>query len=68
VAAITLSGVIGGEPNARREATRDCALDRLTFGGNIIGTGTDSYCLAHTKAAQGHIIADTVALGPVVLL
>jgi DNA replication protein DnaC len=23
--------------------------DRLTFGGNIIETGTDSYCLAHTK-------------------
>jgi hypothetical protein len=28
-------------------------VDRLTFGGNIIETGTDSYRLAHTKAAQG---------------
>jgi DNA replication protein DnaC len=33
---------------------RLCAaiVDRLTFGGNIIETGTDSYRLAHTKAAQ----------------
>ncbi|MFB8281188.1 IS21-like element helper ATPase IstB [Nocardia colli] len=32
---------------------RLCAaiVDRLTFGGNIIETGTDSYRLAHTKAA-----------------
>jgi DNA replication protein DnaC len=30
---------------------RLCAaiVDRLTFGGNIIETGTDSYRLAHTK-------------------
>jgi DNA replication protein DnaC len=33
---------------------RLCAaiVDRLTFGGNIIETGTDSYRLAHTKASQ----------------
>ena len=33
---------------------RLCAaiVDRLTFGGNIIDTGTDSYWLAHTKAQQ----------------
>ena len=33
---------------------RLCAaiVDRLTFGGNIIETGTDSYRLAHTRAAQ----------------
>ena len=33
---------------------RLCAaiVDRLTFGGNIIETGTDSYRLAHTKAAR----------------
>lgn len=33
---------------------RLCAaiVDRLTFGGNIIETGSDSYRLAHTKAAQ----------------
>lgn len=33
---------------------RLCAaiVDRLTFGGNIIETGTDSYRLAHTKNAQ----------------
>jgi DNA replication protein DnaC len=33
---------------------RLCAaiVDRLTFGGNIIETGTDSYRLAHTKTAQ----------------
>jgi hypothetical protein len=31
---------------------RLCAaiVDRLTFGGNIIETGTDSYRLAHTRA------------------
>lgn len=31
---------------------RLCAaiVDRLTFGGNIIDTGTESYRLAHTKA------------------
>jgi hypothetical protein len=31
---------------------RLCAaiVDRLTFGGNIIETGTESYRLAHTKA------------------
>jgi hypothetical protein len=28
-------------------------VDRLTFGGNIIETGTDSYRLAHTKTVQG---------------
>ena len=33
---------------------RLCAaiVDRLTFGGNIIETGTQSYRLAHTKAAH----------------
>ena len=33
---------------------RLCAaiVDRLTFGGNIIETGTDSYRLAQTRAAQ----------------
>ncbi len=33
---------------------RLCAVivDRLTFGGNIIETGTDSYRLAHTRASQ----------------
>jgi DNA replication protein DnaC len=33
---------------------RLCAaiVDRLTFGGNIIETGTDSYRLARTRAAQ----------------
>jgi len=32
---------------------RLCAaiVDRLTFGGNILETGTDSYRLAHTRAA-----------------
>ncbi len=35
---------------------RLCAaiVDRLTFGGNIIETGTDSYRLAHTKNQQGN--------------
>jgi len=35
---------------------RLCAaiVDRLTFGGNIIETGTDSYRLAVTRAAQQH--------------
>lgn len=27
-------------------------VDRLTFGGNIIETGTDSYRLAQTRAQQ----------------
>jgi DNA replication protein DnaC len=33
---------------------RLCAaiVDRLTFGGTIIDTGTDSYRLAHTRAQQ----------------
>lgn len=33
---------------------RLCAaiVDRLTFGGNIMETGSDSYRLAHTKAHQ----------------
>jgi DNA replication protein DnaC len=33
---------------------RLCAaiVDRLTFGGNIIETGSDSYRLASTRAAQ----------------
>jgi IstB-like ATP binding protein len=29
-------------------------VDRLTFGGNIIETGTDSYRLAQTRARAGH--------------
>lgn len=29
-------------------------VDRLTFGGNIIETGTDSYRLAHAKTQQGN--------------
>lgn len=32
-------------------------VDRLTFGGNIIETGSDSYRLAHTKARQQAIAA-----------
>jgi hypothetical protein len=27
-------------------------VDRLTFGGNIIETGTESYRLAHTRAKR----------------
>jgi hypothetical protein len=27
-------------------------MDRLTFGGKIIETGTESYCLAHTRAKR----------------
>jgi hypothetical protein len=34
-------------------------VDRLTFGGNIIETGTDSYRLASTRAAQGQDTATT---------
>jgi hypothetical protein len=33
-------------------STTAAIVDRLTFGGNIIETGTDSYRLAHTKAAR----------------
>lgn len=37
---------------------RLCAaiVDRITFGGNIIETGTDSYRLAQTKAQAGRSI------------
>ncbi|MGI5286730.1 hypothetical protein ACQEVF_25790 [Nonomuraea polychroma] len=28
------------------------STDRLTFGGNIVETGTDSHRLAHTRATQ----------------
>ncbi len=40
---------------------RLCAaiVDRLTFGGNIIETGTDSYRLAQPRAAPGHQLTDT---------
>ena len=39
---------------------RLCAaiVDRLTFGGNIIETGTDSYRLAHAKAKADHCRAE----------
>jgi hypothetical protein len=30
----------------------DTIVDRLIFGGNIIGTGTDSYRLAVTRAIR----------------
>ncbi len=38
---------------------RLCAaiVDRLTFGGNIVETGTDSYRLAHTKASKSVTMA-----------
>jgi hypothetical protein len=38
---------------------RLCAaiVDRLTFGGNIIETGTESYRLASTRAARGQGVA-----------
>jgi DNA replication protein DnaC len=38
---------------------RLCAaiVDRLTFGGNIIETGTDSYRLAQTRARAAHAIS-----------
>lgn len=44
-------------PSPRRKTftgPRLCAaiVDRLTSGGNIIETGSDSYRLAHTKARQ----------------
>ena len=37
---------------------RLCAaiVDRLTFNGAIIETGTDSYRLAHTKNQQHHVV------------
>jgi DNA replication protein DnaC len=42
---------------------RLCAaiVDRLTFGGNIIETGTDSYRLAHTKQSGTDITCSTTA-------
>lgn len=33
-------------------------VDRLTFGGNIIETGTDSFRLAQTRARSGDITTD----------
>lgn len=45
---------VGGSGNgvSRCSAVRLCAaiVDRLTFNGAIIQTGTESYRLAHTKA------------------
>ncbi|WP_433191558.1 hypothetical protein [Actinoallomurus sp. CA-150999] len=40
--------------SANQTPPRLCAaiVDRLTFGGTIIETGTDSYRLAHTDAAS----------------
>jgi hypothetical protein len=35
-------------------SSRWLRLQRLTFGGNIIETGTDSYRLAQTRARAGH--------------
>jgi hypothetical protein len=32
-------------------------VDRLTFGGNIIETGTDSYRLAHARQKQDAVRA-----------
>jgi hypothetical protein len=32
------------------EQAADAAVDRLTLGGNIIETSTDSYRLAHSRA------------------
>jgi len=50
------------------EGERGCPLrlcaaivDRLTFGGNIIETGTDSYRLAHTKAALAAMTTNQAA-------
>ena len=45
---------------------RLCAaiVDRLTFGGNIIETGTDSYRLAQTRARAGHASQLTTTPGP----
>jgi hypothetical protein len=45
------------ETTHKRTNTTDprlCAaiVDRLTFGGTIIETGSDSYRLAHARAAQ----------------
>jgi hypothetical protein len=43
---------------------RLCAaiIDRLTFAGNILKTGTTSYRLAHARSATAHR-ADTVGGG-----
>jgi hypothetical protein len=36
---------------ARRWGCTTAIVDRLSFGGNIIETGTDSHCLARTDSA-----------------
>ncbi|WP_268240476.1 hypothetical protein [Streptomyces albiflavescens] len=41
-----------GEWDAQDDRLCAAIVDRLTFGGNIIETGTDSYRLAHAKTRQ----------------
>jgi hypothetical protein len=40
-------------PTLHQHSESRPTMDRLTFGGNIIETGTDSYRLTHTKNQQG---------------
>ena len=42
----------GRSPDALRSIRRGASLSGLTFGGNIIETGTTSYRLAHTLAQR----------------
>jgi hypothetical protein len=51
-AATTLQLVQERHGTALRARLCAAIVDRLTFGGNIIETGTDSYRLAATRAAQ----------------
>jgi DNA replication protein DnaC len=60
-----LSGASSGGWTKTFTDPRLCAaiVDRLTFGGNIIETGTDSYRLAVTRARAEQKAAAAVAAG-----
>jgi hypothetical protein len=51
---LLLQPVYGNSGPSALTDPRLCAaiVDRLTFGGNIIETGTESYRLAHARAAM----------------
>jgi hypothetical protein len=57
------SEVVYPPEGERGRPLRLCAaiVDRLTFGGNIIETGTDCYRLAHTKAALAAMTTNQAA-------
>jgi DNA replication protein DnaC len=53
--AIASNGSFGGWTKTFTDSRRCAAIvDRLTFGGNVLETGTDSYRLAEARAQAEH--------------